>query len=108
LGSGNVLLGSAAFGSSDTGKLQVYNLTNWYVETKLTFNNDVVKALPGPATDYSNFYVLTDDVINNGQNSRLHLVDTSGTIISTWGDNNELFHPKGMRIISNTNILISE
>jgi hypothetical protein len=108
LGSGNVLLGSAAFGSSDTGKLQVYNLTNGYVETKLTFNNDVVKALPGPATDYSNFYVLTDDVINNGQNSRLHLVDTSGTIISTWGDNNELFHPKGMRIISNTNILISE
>jgi hypothetical protein len=108
LGSGNVLLGSAAFGSSDTGKLQVYNLTNGYVETKLTFNNDVVKTLPGPATDYSNFYVLTDDVINNGQNSRLHLVDTSGTIISTWGDNNELFHPKGMRIISNTNILISE
>ena len=108
LGSGNVLLGSAAFGSSDTGKLQVYNLNNGYVETKLTFNNDVVKALPGPATDYSNFYVLTDDVINNGQNSRLHLVDTSGTIISTWGDNNELFHPKGMRIISNANILISE
>ena len=34
------------------------------INFKLTFNNDVVKALPGPATDYSNFYVLTDDVIN--------------------------------------------
>jgi len=106
--SGNVLLGAPAFDTTDTGKLLVYNLTNGFIETKLTFNNDVVKALPGPATDYSNFYVLTDDVINNGLNSRLHLINTSGTILSTWGDNNEIFHPKGMKIISNDNILISE
>jgi hypothetical protein len=108
LANGNVLLGSPASDINDTGKLQVYNVSNGYIETKLTFNNDVVKALPGPATDYSNFYVLTDDVINFGANSRLHLVNNSGTILSTWGDNNELFHPKGMRIISNDNILISE
>ena len=108
LSNGNVLLGSPAIGTSDTGKLQVYNVTNGYIETKLTFNNDVVKALPGPATDLSNFYVLTDDVINFGANSRLHLVNNSGTILSTWGDNNELFHPKGMRIIANDNILVSE
>ena len=108
LPNGNVLLGSPASSTTDTGKLQVYNISNGYIETKLTFNNDVVKALPGPATDYSNFYVLTDDVINYGANSRLHLVNNSGTILSTWGDNNELFHPKGMRIISNDNILISE
>ena len=108
LSNGNVLLGSPALDTNDTGKLQVYNVSNGYIETKLTFNNDVVKALPGPATDLSNFYVLTDDVINFGANSRLHLVNNSGTILSTWGDNNELFHPKGMRIISNDNILISE
>ena len=108
LPNGNVLLGSPTLDANDTGKLQVYNVSNGYIETKLTFNNDVVKALPGPATDYSNFYVLTDDVINFGANSRLHLVNNSGTILSTWGDNNELFHPKGMRIISNDNILISE
>jgi hypothetical protein len=108
LPNGNVLLGSPALDTNDTGKLQVYNVSNGYIETKLTFNNDVVKALPGPATDYSNFYVLTDDVINFGANSRLHLVNNSGTILSTWGDNNELFHPKGMRVISNDNILISE
>jgi hypothetical protein len=108
LENGNVLLGSPAFDSNDTGKLQVYNVSNGYIETKLTFNNDVVKALPGPATDNSNFYVLTDDVINFGANSRLHLVNNSGAILSTWGDNNELFHPKGMRIISNDNILVSE
>jgi hypothetical protein len=108
LANGNVLLGSPASDINDTGKLQVYNVSNGYIETKLTFNNDVIKALPGPATDYSNFYVLTDDVINFGANSRLHLVNNSGTILSTWGDNNELFHPKGMRIISNDNILISE
>lgn len=108
LANGNVLLGSPSLDSTDTGKLQVYNVSNGYIETKLTFNNDVVKALPGPASDYSNFYVLTDDVINYGANSRLHLVNNSGTILSTFGDNNELFHPKGMRIISNDNILISE
>jgi hypothetical protein len=108
LPNGNVLLGSPALDTNDTGKLQVYNISNGYIETKLTFNNDVVKVLPGPATDYSNFYVLTDDVINFGANSRLHLVNNSGTILSTWGDNNELFHPKGMRVISNDNILVSE
>ena len=108
LPNGNVLLASPAVDTNDTGKLQVYNVSNGYIETKLTFNNDVVKSLPGPATDYSNFYVLTDDVINFGANSRLHLVNNSGTILSTWGDNNELFHPKGLRIISNDNILISE
>jgi len=108
LSSGNVLLASPAADLNDTGKLQVYNITNGYIETKLTFNNDVIKALPGPATDSSNFYVLTDDVINFGANSRLHLVNNSGSIISTWGDNNELFHPKGMRIIANDNILVSE
>ena len=108
LPNGNVLLGSPSLDTNDTGKLQVYNVSNGYIETKLTFNNDVVKVLPGPATDYSNFYALTDDVINFGANSRLHLVNNSGTILSTWGDNNELFHPKGMRVISNDNILISE
>ena len=106
--SNKVLLGSPAVDSNDTGKLQVYNITNGFIETKLTFNNDVVKALPGPSTDYSNFYVLTDDVINFGANSRLHLVNTSGTILATWGDNNELFHPKGLRIAGNDTILISE
>lgn len=108
MNNGKILLASPAVDSNDTGKLQVYNVTNGFIETKLTFNNDVVKALPGPATDYSNFYVLTDDVINFGANSRLHLVNTSGTIISTWGDNNELFHPKGLRITGNNSILISE
>lgn len=108
MGDGRILLGSPAIDSNDTGKLQVYNVTNGFIETKLTFNNDIVKALPGPATDYSNFYVLTDDVINFGANSRLHLINTSGTILSTWGDNNELFHPKGLRITGNNTILISE
>jgi hypothetical protein len=108
MGNGNVLLGSPAVDTLDTGKLLVYNLSNWFIETKLTFNNDVIKALPGASTDYSTFYVLTDDVINNGENSRLHLINTSGTIISTWGDNNEIFHPKGMRVVSGDNILISE
>lgn len=108
MGDGRILLGSPAVDSNDTGKLQVYNVTNGFIETKFTFNNDIVKALPGPATDYSNFYVLTDDVINFGTNSRLHLVNTSGTILSTWGDNNELFHPKGLRITGNNTILISE
>lgn len=108
MNNGKILLASPAVDSNDTGKLQVYNIVNGFIETKLTFNNDVVKALPGPATDYSNFYVLTDDVINFGANSRLHLVNTSGTILSTWGDNNELFHPKGLRIAGNDTILISE
>ena len=87
MSNGKLLLASPAVDSLDTGKLQVYNITNGFIETKLTFNNDVV---------------------NFGENSRLHLVNTSGTILSTWGDNNELFHPKGLRITGNDTILISE
>ena len=108
ISSGLLLIGCPGTPNTNfDGKLLKYRVTGGLVETKLTFANlDVIKALPGPNQDQ--FYVLLDDYINSGTDTRLKLVDTTGNTISTWGDNYELIHPKGMRILSNNDILVSE
>lgn len=106
ISSGLLLIGCPGV-DNNNGKLLKYKVSGGMVETKLTFNNlDVVKALPGPNQD--NFYVLFDDSINSGTNTRLKLIDTTGNILSTWGDNYELIHPKGMKTLTNNDILVSE
>ncbi len=93
--------------STDNSNLLVYRTTDQIIETRLSFSNfDVIKALPGPSQDL--YYILTDDVLNSGENSRLKLINSSGNEISTWGDNNEIVHPKGLRVLSNRDILVSE
>jgi hypothetical protein len=90
-----------------SGKIIKYRITGGLIESKINFENlDVVKVLPGP--DQDNFYVLLDDVVNQGVNTRLKLVDISGNIISSWGNNFEIVHPKGLRVLSNNEILVSE
>jgi hypothetical protein len=107
LSDGVVILGCPITDNNPTGRLIKYRVSGGIIETKLLFNNlDVVKALPGP--DQDNFYVLLDDNINGGNNTRLRLVDISGNTISTWGDNYEIIHPKGLRLLSNNDILVSE
>ena len=95
--------------SSETqgGKLIKYKVLGGLLETNLFFQDmDVVKALPGPNND--NFYVLLDDILDDGKNTRLKLIDSTGDVISTWGENYEILHPKGMRLISDVDILVSE
>ena len=73
---------------------------------KFTFTDyDLLKALPGPTQDL--YYVLTDDT-STGKKTRLNLMNSDGVIISTWGSNNEIIHPKGLRVLSNNDILVSE
>ena len=104
---GVVLVGTPSVDTDNNGKLIKYRVINGLIETKLIFTNlDVVKALPGPVQDQ--YYVLLDDQILNGINTRLKLIDSSGNVISTWGENYELIHPKGLRLLSNNNILVSE
>jgi hypothetical protein len=103
---GVVLLGLPGI-TSTNGTLLKYKVSGGLSIAKIIFKNiDVVKALPGPNLD--TFYVLFDDVENSGVDSRLKLVDSSGNIISTWGENLEIIHPKGLRLISNNDILVSE
>jgi hypothetical protein len=107
LSDGVVILGCPITDNNATGRLIKYRVSGGIIETKLLFNNlDVIKALPGP--DQDNFYVLLDDSVNNGTNTRLKLVDISGNIISVWGENYEIIHPKGLRLLSNNDILVSE
>jgi len=102
-----ILIAVPSVSSADNSNLLVYRTTDQIIETRLSFSNfDVIKALPGPSQDL--FYILTDDVLNSGENSRLKLINSSGNEISTWGDNNEIVHPKGLRVLSNRDILVSE
>lgn len=103
---GMLLIGCPGVNDSN-GKLLKYKVSGGLIETKIIFQNlDVVKALPGPSQDL--FYVLLDDQLSSGLNTRLKLIDSTGNILSTWGDNYELIHPKGMKTISNNDILVSE
>jgi hypothetical protein len=104
---GKILLGVPALSSTDTGKLVIYRISNGLKETNLSFSDyDIVRALPSENTD--EYYILTDDVKSNGTNTRLRLINSTGTEISNWGSNNEIIHPKGLRILSNNEILVSE
>jgi hypothetical protein len=104
---GKILLGVPALNSTDTGKMIIYRISNGLKETNLSFSEyDVIRALPSENSD--EFYLLTDDVKSNGTNTRLRLINTTGTEISNWGSNNEIIHPKGLRILSNNEILVSE
>lgn len=103
---GSLLIGCPGV-NDNNGKLLRYKVSGGLIETKLIFQNlDVVKVLPGPSQDL--YYVLLDDQLNSGLNTRLKLIDSTGNILSTWGDNYELIHPKGMKTITNNNILVSE
>jgi hypothetical protein len=107
LSDGVVILGCPITDNNSTGRLLKYRVSGGIIETKLLFNKlDVIKALPGP--DQDNFYVLLDDSVSNGINTRLKLVDVSGNTISAWGENYEIIHPKGLKLLSNNDILVSE
>lgn len=115
LDNGNLLIGAPLLSSTDNGKMVIINRrSNNAVVTKLVFPSvDVVRALPSTSSDL--YYVLLDDVTNDGLNSKLSLVDTSGQTLGSWPNstsNNEIsnpiLHPKGLRILSNGDILVSE
>jgi hypothetical protein len=102
-----ILIAVPSKSATDNSNLLIYRTTDQIIETRLSFSSyDVIKALPGPSQDL--YYILTDDVLNSGENSRLRLINSSGNEISTWGDNNEIVHPKGLRVLSNSDILVSE
>ena len=85
----------------------IYRISNGLKETNISFSDfDVIRALPSENSD--EYYIHTDDVKSNGINTRLRLINSTGTEISNWGSNNEIIHPKGLRILSNNEILVSE
>ena len=96
------------------GMIIINRKANNSIVTKLVFPEvDVVKALPGPNDEL--FYVLLDDVTNDGLNTKLQLVNTQGKTISKWPNNssnneiaNPITHPKGLRILPNSDVLVSE
>jgi hypothetical protein len=115
LSNSNILIGAPLLSSTDNGKMIIINRkANNSIVTKLVFPEvDVVKALPGPNDEL--FYVLLDDVTNDGLNTKLQLVNTQGKTISKWPNNssnneiaNPITHPKGLRILPNSDVLVSE
>ena len=112
---GNILVGAPLLSSTDNGKLLVINRpSNNALVTKLVFPNlDVVRALPGPNNDL--YYVLLDDVTNDGLNTRLSLINPQGQVVSNWPNSlsadevvRPIVHPKGLRLLNNGDVLVSE
>jgi hypothetical protein len=108
LSEGLLLIGSpGTVNTNFDGKMIKYRVSGGLVENKLTFSKlDVVKALPGQNQD--EYYVLLDDYFNSGVDTRLKLINSSGNVLSSWGENYEIIHPKGMKILSNNNLVVSE
>ena len=112
---GNILVGAPLLSSTDNGKLLVINRpSNNALVTKLVFPNvDVVRALPGPNNNL--YYVLLDDVTNDGLNTRLSLINPQGQVVSNWPNSlsadevvRPIVHPKGLRLLNNGDVLVSE
>ena len=104
---GLVLLGCPITANNTAGRIIKYKINGGIIQSKVSFKDlDVVKTLPGP--DQDTFYVLLDDNLTQGLNTRLKLVDTTGNIISIWGDNYELIHPTGLKVLNNNDVLVSE
>ena len=62
----------------------------------------------GVQVDDSHFIVNSSGLVGIGTSLPTQLLDVSGNIISVWGENYEIIHPKGLRLLSNNDILVSE
>ena len=112
---GNILIGAPALSSTDNGKLLVVNRqSNNALVSKVVFPGlDVIRALSSENNNV--YYVLLDDTTNDGLNTKLTLMNPQGKVISSWPNAvstndvvNPIVHPKGLRILSNGDVLVSE
>lgn len=104
----NVLLALPA-DSRGQGTLAIVNLdAGNVVITTINVVGDVVRALPD-ADSIIDYWALIDDTVNaDGRNSKLLRYDTRGNV--SWSATSALrvYHPQGLRLLSNGDIILSE
>lgn len=108
------LLIAAPAQSEDNGRVMIINqisnqstATNTIPVSFATLKLDAVRALPD--MDGLHYWVVLDDVVTNGLNSKLVKFDSSGNIKLEWGSGEQnLSHPVGLQFTENGDLLISE
>jgi hypothetical protein len=104
--SGNVLLASPAASGGTQGAVTVVNRSAGNVPiVSVSVDGDAVRALPNG--DETEFWVAVDDDVTSGRVSRVIRVNGSGKVVWSSGYG-VVYHPTGLEILPNGDVLVSE
>lgn len=108
LNNNNVLCAVPSKSSTEKGQVVIIKRTNTkdFPITTLPQDGDCVYALPTEKS--GEYYILVDDTFTNGIKSKLLRVNSSNKVIKSWNNNNLLVHPKGLSVLQNGDLLVSE
>jgi len=108
LNNNNVLCAVPSKSSTEKGQVIIIKRTNSkdFPITTLPQEGDCVYALPTEKS--GEYYVIVDDTFTNGKNSKLLRVNSSNKVIKSWNNNDLLLHPKGLAVLQNGDLLVSE
>lgn len=108
LNNNNVLCAVPSKSSTVKGQVIIIKRTSTkdFPITTLPQDGDCVYALPSEAS--GEYYVIVDDTFTNGKASKLLRVNSSNKVIKSWNNNNLLLHPKGLAVLQNGDLLVSE
>ena len=108
LNNNNVLCAVPSKSSTEKGQVLIIKRTNTkdFPITTLPQDGDCVYALPTEKS--GEYYILVDDTFTSGSKSKLLRVNSSNKVIKSWNNNNLLLHPKGLSVLQNGDLLVSE
>ena len=102
----NLLVALPSSANDNAGKVLLINrISSNTVLNDLSVIGDAVEVRESPYADQ--YYVLLSDTVNNGAQSRVIRLSSSGNITWSWGTGT-LIAPTGLNVLANNNILVSE
>ncbi len=104
----NILVATPSTSSTALGKMMVIkrSTNSDFPIVTIDLEGDGIYAMPTELS--SEYYVAVDDRFNAGKNSKLVRYNSSGKVIKSWNNKNLLKHPKGLNVLPNGDVLISE
>jgi hypothetical protein len=106
LSSENLLVALPSPASDNAGRILVLNrISDNTILTSINVNGDAIKAIEDPS--YDSYWVIVDDVKNDGKQSRLIKLNSSGELTYSWGVGT-LTHPTGLKMLGNSTLVVSE
>lgn len=106
LSSENLLVALPSSISDNAGRILVLNrIADNTILTSINVNGDAIKAIEDPS--YDSYWVVVDDVKNDGKQSRLIKLNSSGELTYSWGVGT-LTHPTGLKMLGNSTLVVSE
>ena len=106
LSSENLLVALPSAASDNAGRIMVLNrIADNTILTSINVNGDAIKAIEDPS--YDSYWVIVDDVKNDGKQSRLIKLNSSGELTYSWGVGT-LTHPTGLKMLGNSTLVVSE